>query len=249
MKLLHLDIETTPALVYTWALFNQNISIDQVVEPTSVLCFSAKWHGEKEVMYFRSRSRTGPEFKAMLRAAHKLLSEADAVCHYNGNSFDVPRLNQEFLRLGLPPPPPIQNIDLKKVVMSKFSMTSSKLAFVGPYLGLGEKEKNEGWALWIACLKNEPNAWRKMMSYNKQDVVLLEKLYNKILPWIDAHPNMNLFGSEEDPVCPNCGSKKLERRGLRRTATYIYKRLQCMGCGRWARQRQRDKTEPTAKVV
>ncbi len=185
----------------------------------------------------------------MMRGIHKLLSEADAVCHFNGNSFDIPRINTEFLRLGMAPPPPIPNIDLKKIVMSKFAFTSSKLAFVGPALELGEKVKHEGWDLWKGCLDGNKAAWATMKKYNMQDVALLERLYTKVLPWIDGHPNMNLFVKEEDPVCPNCGSKSLKSNGLRRATTYIYKRLQCLSCGKWCRARTRDKTEPTAKVV
>ena len=32
MKLLALDIETRPALVYTWGIWNVNVGVDQIVE-------------------------------------------------------------------------------------------------------------------------------------------------------------------------------------------------------------------------
>ncbi len=176
MKLLMIDIETTPALVHVWSLFNQNISVDQVVKPTSVLCFAAKWYGDDKVMFHAAVHQDGPAFKAMIKAAHKLLSEADAVCHFNGTTFDIPRLNTEFLKLGMAPPPPIPQIDLKKVVMTKFAMTSSKLAFVGPFLQIGAKVSHEGWPLWTGCMDGDTASWRKMEEYNRQDVVLLEKL-------------------------------------------------------------------------
>lgn len=246
MKLLHLDIETSPAVVQVWSLFNQNISVDQIIKPTSVLCFTAKWHGSKELLYHKSTHQAGREFDKMIRAAHRLLSEADAVCHYNGCSFDIPRLNQEFLKAGMPPPPTIPQIDLKKVVMSKFGMVSSKLAFVGPYLKIGEKVRNEGWPLWDGCLKGDADAWTKMEEYNKGDVLLLERLYIKVLPWIENHPNMNLYVDDVDPVCPNCGSPRLQSRGEHKAATYIYARYHCQECGRWCRARGRKKTTMVA---
>jgi DNA polymerase III epsilon subunit-like protein len=247
-KLLYLDIETSPANVLVWGLFNQNISIDQVLKPTSVLCWAAKWHGKKEVMYASSKEQEGPVFNEMIRGIHKLLCEADAVCHYNGKSFDIPRLNQEFLRLKLAPPPTIPQIDLKQVVMSKFSMTSSKLAFVGPYLDIGDKVKHSGWDLWIKCLAGDAAAWKTMRTYNCQDVVLLEKLYNRVLPWIDAHPNQNLYSDSEEHVCPNCASEKLQRRGYRMASTRQYIRYQCMSCGRWSKSRTAERFPIAARV-
>lgn len=237
MKLLFIDIETSPALVHTWALHKQDISIDQIVKPTSLLCFSAKWADEKEVLFHKSVKQEGRDFDRMVRAAHKLLNEADAVCHFNGCTFDIPRLNQEFLRLGLPPPPTAHQIDLKRVVMTKFSIVSSKLAFLGPYLKIGQKVANEGWPLWTKCLDGDKDAWAKMETYNRGDVTLLEKLYYKLLPWIDGHPNLNLYTDSEKPVCTNCGSEKLQARGIQFNQTLTYKRYQCQSCGKWVRAR------------
>jgi hypothetical protein len=249
LKLLFIDIETTPIVAMTWGLFNQNISVDQVLKPHSLLCFAAKWRGDKQLFYHASPKQEGRDFNDMVRAAHRLLSEADAIVHFNGTSFDVPRLNTQFVKLGLPPPPPVPQIDLKKVVMSKFDMTSSKLAFVGPYLKIGEKVKNSGWELWQKCLDGNGNAWLEMEKYNKQDVVLLEKLYDRVLPWIDGHPNLNLYVDEKDPVCPSCGSEKpLQRRGYVKTVTNAYVRYSCTSCGRWSRARSRDRQFGTVEV-
>ena len=42
-KILVLDIETRPALVYAWKGFKENIGVDQIVEPDGILCVGAKW--------------------------------------------------------------------------------------------------------------------------------------------------------------------------------------------------------------
>ena len=247
MKTLLLDIETTPALVYTWGLFEQTITVDQIVEPTSVLCWAAKWHGSDKIMWCGSRNGDR-SFEVMIQRIHSLLSEADAVCHYNGKSFDIPRLNQEFLKLDMSPPPPIPQIDLKLVINKQFSMLSTKLAFVGPYLEIGEKVKHEGWDLWRGCIDGNKESWKTMRKYNEQDVVLLERLYEKLLPWIDQHPNLNLMTDEKEPRCPNCGSTKLHRRGVARATTYEYARFQCQECGRWCRARRSVKRANTVEV-
>lgn len=230
MKLLFLDIETSPVLCFVWDLFNQNVSIDQIVEPTKMLCWAAKWLGDKKVHWGRD-----------VKGIHKLISEADAICTYYGKNFDEPHLNREFLVAGLDPPPPVAHVDLKQVVARKFKMTSSKLGFVGPYLGIGEKVANSGWSLWRACLAEKREAWKKMRAYNEQDVVLLEKLYVKLLPWIDEHPNAGLLEPSAEPKCPNCGSESIQRRGIHRSVTQEYARFHCQACGRWSRQRTATK--------
>jgi hypothetical protein len=241
IKILHIDLETSPANVLVWDLYKPHIGVDQIIEPTSILCFAAKWHGAKDIIFERSLKRDGAEFKKMIRRAHDLLSEADALCHYNGNSFDTPRLNAEFAKLGLPPPPTIPQIDLLRVVQQKFGLTSNKLAFVAPYMKVGEKVKNAGWELWRGCLDGDLKCWAEMEEYNRGDVWLLERLYERLRPWIDNHPNLNLFVDSKEPVCPNCGSEKLQSRGEHVTTTYIYARYHCRSCGRWSRARKRDK--------
>jgi hypothetical protein len=51
MKTLFLDIETTPMQVYAWGLFDQNISIDQIIKSTEMLCFGARWLDGKKVIF------------------------------------------------------------------------------------------------------------------------------------------------------------------------------------------------------
>ena len=199
MKLLFLDIETSPNVCYTWGLHHQDISPNQIITPSSILCWSAQWYGEKQQIFFSRR--TG--FNAMIKAAHKVLEAADAVCHYNGNGFDIPRLNQEFLRLSLTPPAPAQQIDLLRVAQSRFGLPSNKLEFVAPYFGIGAKVKHPGMELWTGCINNDAASWKLMETYNKQDVALLVKLYEKLLPWIPNHPNMNHFVDGKERCCTN----------------------------------------------
>lgn len=258
MKILMIDIETSPAVTYVWDIFKPVIGVEQIITPTSLLCFSYAWfeNGKMGKVQFvdAGGKLEGQAFVSMVRKAHELLSEADAVCHFNGESFDVPRLNAEFLRLRLPPPPPAHQIDLKKTWFKKFATVSSRLAFIGPYLKIGEKVKHEGWPLWIGCLSGDAACWRKMREYNIEDTVLLGKLYETLLAWIDNHPNMNLYdtGAQADdgkPCCTNCASTKLKSNGFRRAQTYTYRRIQCLTCGHWMRERLSTKLAgPVSKV-
>jgi len=233
MKILLLDIETAPNLVHVWGLWQQNVGLPQIIASGYVMCWSAKWLGEKEVMF---DSIHQSKAKSMLKGIHSLLDEADAVVHYNGTKFDIPTLNKEFLLHGMLPPAPYKQIDLLRVARSQFRFPSNKLDYVAQALKVGSKTKHAGHELWIRCLNWEEKAWKEMEEYNRNDVVLLEQVYFKLLPWIKNHPNQNLYSNEE-LICPTCGGHHHQRRGLAYTTICTYQRFQCKECGSWFRER------------
>lgn len=236
MKILTFDIETAPALAYVWGIHDQHLGIHQVVEPTRVLCFAAKWLDQKGVIY-RSEHHDGRE--TMLADLWALLDEADAVIHYNGKSFDVKHVNREFLLAGLKPPSPYAQIDLYSTVRTQFKFLSNKLDSVAQSLELGGKAAHEGFGLWTACLAGDPAAWRRMKRYNVQDVRLTESLYTELRPWIRNHPSVNLAEGTIVAACSTCGSTNLIKRGVYRTKVAEFQRYQCNDCGSYSRAGKR----------
>ena len=230
-KILFLDIETAPAIVYTWGLHDVNIGIEQIIKPSRIICWSAKWFGAKQILYRDERSGT----KTMLREMRELLCQAHAVVTYNGDGFDLQKLSGEFVFHRIPPAPPVASIDLFKTVKG-LGYISGKLAFIGPYLKIGEKVRHEGFPLWKACLDGDDAAWARMRDYNMQDTELLEGLYTLLRPYIRNHPYLGEGGLE----CPACQSRRGESRGTRRTRNYIVQRIQCRDCGSWYSGRKQN---------
>lgn len=235
LKVLCIDIETSPNLAYVWSLWDQNVGLSQLVETTDVLCFAAKWLGQKP-MFFHSVHTDGK--KKMIAAAHRLLDEADVVMHYNGKRFDVPHLNREFLLAGMKPPSPFVQIDLWLAVKARFKFTSTKLEHVSKQLGLAGKVKHEGFDLWVKCLEGDDAAWRRMERYNRQDVKLLEEVYGVLQPWIPGHPNRTLYDGTSGR-CPRCDADAMQRRGVYCTKVSKFQRWQCKACGAWLRSTKR----------
>jgi hypothetical protein len=66
------------------------------------------------------------------------------------------------------------------------------------------------------------------------DVILLEKVYLKLRPWIKNHPNLGIISSSRG-VCPNCHSSDLMLRGFGFNKATKYRRMQCQGCGAWVK--------------
>ena len=221
-RILHLDVETRPALAYVWRGYKENIAPEQIKEADGMICWSAKWHGQR-----------GQKFAAYwddpdwLKKLWHLLEKADAVVTYNGDKFDLPKIRGMLIRHKLPPLPPLTSIDLYKFTR-KLGYFSARLAYICWVLGIGSKIKHHGFKLWPEVLDGKESSRRLMKRYNKQDVRLLEEAYVILRPYLDKHPHLGDKGS-----CSVCGSMKLHSRGFRYTKTLKIERLQCQACGKW----------------
>ena len=247
MKLLTLDIETSPNTAYTWGLWKQNIPLQSLIKSGEILCWAAKWVGQKKV---HSRCKNDVDHLSFL---HELLSDCDACIHYNGAKFDIPWIQGQFLLADLPPTAPFKQIDLLRTVRSQFKFPSNKLDYVANALGLGKKTKGMNMDIWIGCMEDDPKSWSKMLRYNRQDVKLTEDLYFRVLPWIKNHPNMSLYEENDSGLhCPTCNSTNIIARGNFQTNAGLYKRYSCKSCNKWFRGTttldMRNKEDKTATI-
>lgn len=246
MRILSIDIETSPNIVYKWDLFDKTPTpISMIEQPSRMMCFAAKWVDESGEPEFHSQF--GENQRMMVNAAWRLIEEADVLLHYNGQSFDERKLNREFVVEGFNPPAPFLRVDLYRAVKAKFAFPSGKLDYVCRELELGQKVKHEGIDLWRKCMAGDPDAWARMESYNKQDVVLNEDLFHQIRAWIPGLPS---YGAESgEDVCPACGSHNLIKQGHAFTKTGRYQRYVCGDCASWSRGSRRDQSTKIVQVA
>ncbi len=228
MKILAWDLELTPLTVYSWSLWPNFIPIQQIEKPQEVMCFGARWYGQTKV-HFKSTHHHGKQ--AMLDHIWQLLDEADAVMSWNGEGFDSKHIRREFIENGMAPPSPYVEIDLMKVAKKQFKFPSNKLDYVSQTLGVGKKIQHEGFQLWLDCMDGKKSAWKTMKEYQFQDVNLLIELYEKMKPWIDNHPNINV-GIDDGDKCIACGSDSVQKNGVRMTRVGQYVRYRCANCGK-----------------
>ena len=230
-KILTLDIESKPITAYVWGLWDQNISINQIVEPGGMICFAAKWLGNPDVEFY-SEFHDGKQ--AMIQRCWDLLSEADIVIGYNSDRYDIRRMNNEFLLAGMTPPRPYKSIDIMKSNKNRFDLPSRKLDYLVQQTGVGAKVKHEGFDLWTACMAGDPEAWEKMKEYNIGDVIVTEGAYLRIQPWITGAPHYAMF-TGDIAACPYCGSKSITAAGNTHTFIQTYQLFSCDYCGGWMR--------------
>lgn len=243
-KVLLFDIETAPMLGYVWGLWENNVSLDQLKKDWHVLSWSAKWLDAKpnQIMYMDQRKAKNIEDdKRILRGIWKLLHEADIVITQNGKSFDQRKLNARFVFHGMQPPSSYKHIDMKLIAQKHFAFTSNKLEYMTGALNKKYKklkhEKFPGFSMWVECLAGNQAAWREMEKYNKYDVLALEELYLKLIPW-DSSINFNLYTDNDSLVCSACGSNHFEKNGHYYTATGKFQRYRCSDCGAEIRDRR-----------
>jgi len=237
MKVLIYDVETVPTEAYVWSAWKQNVAPSQVIEHGRVVCWAAKWRGDKQKdVMFGAEWTPGQDSTRFIRDLHSLMEEADAVITYNGNKFDDVVMNTAFAGLGLTPPPPRKSIDLYRVVVKNFRLFHNRMDSVAAWLGIKGKTDTGGFDLWVRVMNEDPAAQKLMEKYNRQDIKVLEDIYKRLLPWIPNHPT-DVLGHE----CPSCGSHKLQRRGYYKTKVSEFQRFQCQDCGSWSRKRLADK--------
>lgn len=231
-KILILDIETLPIEALVWDVWKQDIHTEQVEKDWSILCYSAKWLFDTNVM---GRAVTAKEAKAhqdksILPEIWNLMNEAQIVVTHNGDSFDIKRLNTRFWMHGLPKPMYYQSIDTLKIAKDNFSFTYNKLDWIAQIIGVGRKVETE-FKWWAECHNGNQEYIDLMLEYNKHDVNLEEEVYLKLRPWMDKHPNMNVHTGMVGNLCPTCGSANLHWKGTYATALGLYKAFRCEDCG------------------
>lgn len=236
MKVIVFDIETAPILGYSWGMYKQNIL--SIVRPSFLMCFAYKELGSG-----RTHTRTLRDYpryeknkfddKPLVEALWKVLDEADVLVAHNGDAFDIKMANAFFIKHGMKPPSPYETVDTLKEARKVFRFDSNKLASIGELLQEGSKIKHSGFSLWIDCMNGHAPSWDLMEKYCKQDVVLLENVYTRLLPYMKKHPNRNTYSATATCSCPKCGSDHVIRKGFRMTTLSRYARYLCKECGGW----------------
>lgn len=247
-KILFLDIECSMALGYFYGLYDQNISIQNIVEHPRMIAFSAKWYGRKKTLFYSEYHHSRKE---MLEEMHALLDEADVVVGWNSKTFDIKWINSEFMVEGMKPPAPYKQIDLMREVKRNSRFISHKLDYVSERLLDENKIEYSMAKMWVTVNDSRTDEatrkkeWNSMKRYAIKDTVLLEPLFDELKPWIKMpHP----VSSKDGIVCRNCGGEDLQRRGYTLTLQGKYPRYSCKSCGAWSRGTTRTPVGETRSI-
>lgn len=233
-RILFWDIETSYILAYVFGLFEERISYENIKQDWFIICAAWKWGHES--LPVCARIKDAPNDYGVVKIVHDVLSKADVLVHHNGDQFDLKKFNARAISYGLDPIPPLTQIDTLKIARKHFKFTSNRLDYLGEFLGVGRKlDTPKG--LWKLATEGDQDAIKQMATYNKQDVLLLEEVYNKLKPYTPSKINLNYFikHNGKEGVCPKCGSADTIKMGR----DYSYKpprqKVKCKSCGGWHR--------------
>lgn len=235
IKVLCLDIENFPCLVYSWGLGEVNIPLEFLKRDWSICAWSAKWVGSDKIYYMDNRGKKNVyDDRELVAGLIKLINEADVIIGQNVRSFDLRKIRARAKFHGFKPFKPCKVTDILTEERKVFAWTSHKLAYKTTmnvkYQKLEHKEF-PGFSLWEACMENVTKAWRSMQEYCEYDVLSTEERYLDVRGWIKTHH----LGPVDGQLRCKCGSTNLRRKGFAFTDAAKYQIYQCQDCGKWPR--------------
>lgn len=226
VKTLFLDIETAPNIVASWSLFPDSISHDAVLQEWYIICACWKWAGEKKV--YAAKTYDNNDISVVSQIADAI-EQADEVVAHNGKKFDCKKLQARALLNGRRPIAFPTIVDTLTQARKHFALTSNRLDAICKSLGIPAKTGTT-FNLWMDALKGQKKAVDEMTAYCKNDVVILENVYNELKPFMDTGVNRALLNNSSSN-CPSCGGDSITKHGTRTTRTAVYQRFLCSGCG------------------
>lgn len=183
----------------------------------------------------------------VVKAIADVLSKADMWITWYGGGFDIPYLNSRLLYHKLPVLPRVPHVDGWRVARGQMKMHSNRLASVSSFLGVEEKTPLNG-PIWIRASAGHKPSIKYVVQHCRQDVVVLEQVYNIIKPLAITHPNVGLMNGLTH-ACPKCGIEgKMQKRGSYVAKTRVCQRVHCQNCGSWSRFNKTE-SEPVATYI
>lgn len=231
-KILFFDAETSPVPAWVFRFGKQWVGHDQMMEgyKSDIICVCWKWNYENQIHsadwgFYRQCS------DKLVAKFVKEAEKADLVIAHNATKFDIKHVNTQRLLHGQNPIAWPEIEDTLTQIRKHFYFPSYRLDYISKILA-GEGKDIMVQDDWIAIVtRKHPKFLRKMIKYCEKDVLLLEKVFNKVSKFCTPKTNMALVTEAGRYGCPRCGSDKVIHHGVRRTLARMYQRLCCKVCG------------------
>jgi hypothetical protein len=237
-----IDIETSPIKGNVWRLFDQNVGLNQIDQEWTILSFSfVKLGGKKkDVIYMDTKGDPFNDY-AVCEKLWQILDEYDIIIGQNNKKFDLKKIQARLIMHGFLPFSPVRVIDTLLMARQCAAFTSNKLEWLSDYLTEVKKSSHKafpGFELWTECMRDNPKAWAEMEKYNTRDIISTQAVYLRLRPWVNDHPNLNVYHDDEKIRCPRCQSTDISLDGHVFTNIGKYPRYLCGFCGGFSNARR-----------
>jgi len=232
-KRLFFDIETSPNIGFFWQSgYKLSVPYSNIIKERAIICICYKWADENKV--YSLTWDENQDDKEMLEQFMAVANEASELVGHNSDKFDLPWIRTRCLFHRIPVFPTYTTIDTLKHARSRFRFNSNRLDYIAQFLNVGEKLET-GFDLWKdIVLKKDKKALKQMVDYCKNDVGILEKVYNEIANYVPHKVHYGVAQTDDKCSCPECGSTDMRFSQKRYTATGMARiQLQCNSCHKY----------------
>ncbi len=239
LKILVLDIETAPTKAFVWRFWQENVSVDQIIANSYMLTWAAKWYDKDKIMsdaLYMDEVEDESDMR-IVESLAELIREADVLIAHNLDRFDYPVVNTRVAKHGLENLGVQTQIDTLKLAKKNFKFPHNSLDGIAAYFDLDRKLKTE-FKLWVDVVSGDQAALNRMLKYNKQDVKVLQDVFDHMKPYVKRLPRLYDPSVDDEFCCVRCGQDEdFQRRGFYRTQSGNFVKLKCQVCGHYNRQR------------
>jgi len=210
-KVLIYDIETCRVEVKTWWTGKQFISHDKLKSEPKIISIAWKWLGSDKVNYLTWDENHCD--KQLIIDFLKEYNSASMVIGQNNDRFDNRWVNARAAKHGLFVDRYVKSFDIMKMAKRYFRLPSYSMAYMAQYFGLTLKQSHEGRYMWDMIEDGTPAQQReylkKMVDYNKGDIITTEELYLTLRPYFGSVTNRAVQLGLPKWACPVSGSKEV----------------------------------------
>ena len=248
-RILYLDIENSRMVLEfeTYSLYDNNrIHPRHIKHDWYITCAAWGWldntkkkvteYGSVSVADFKTAYKKNfRDDRGVVKALHKVMSQADLIVGHNSDSFDIKKISYKFIKYGLEPLDLCPTVDTLKSAKKYFKSSSNSLFNLAKEFDVPMKIELPPGTMHKADNGCEKSL-KKLVAYNKGDITAGASLYFKMLPYIKNHPNLNkILGEKQSPKkitkCGSCGSRRIKKDGNIYTNNARYERYPCLTCG------------------
>lgn len=238
-----IDLEISPAKGYFYPpLYETNIL--KPLDRQHLLSFAWQEFGSDTIHFEGVNTQSE---KDLTQKLWNVLDKYPIIIAHNSDQFDIKMAKTFFILYKMKMPSPFKTVDTLKVARKHFKFAGNSLDQLADHFNLDNKIPHDK-EMFIKCHENhhDKKAFKLLKKYNKKDVEILNKIYLRLRPYIDNHPNMNMY-KRTSKNCPNCGSKEIAKRERRFNMRGTFQGYQCLDCGKRFQGEQLEKLKVIAK--
>ena len=229
-KRLILDIETSYNIAKSWRIGNKIfLTYDNIIQESAIICVAYKWYGEDSSTVLTWKN--GDDRK-LVKQIMEVINEADEIVGHNLEKFDLPFILTQAVKYGYTVLPRYKVSDTLKLAKRYYRFPNNRLDTIARFLGVGQKVETRGEDMWDdVILRNDPVALDEMCVYCVGDIVITEKVFDKLQSACASPTNHAVANGYGKHTCPECGNTNatLLKTNITSAGT-VTKTLQCNTC-------------------